>query len=162
MPKIFTTLAAALTAGLLSAGCAVQNIQPGATREEVISRYGQPSNVVSLASGTRLQYSRQPAGQYALMVDLDAANRVISVRQVLNPADFARVVPGQWSRQDVEREFGRPASMGRVGSWAGDIMTYRWLDVDQPMYFWVYLDAANIVRRTGQGMEFPVLREDDR
>jgi hypothetical protein len=35
-------------------------------------------------------------------------------------------------------------------------MTYRWLDASQPMYFWVYLDAGNMVQRTGQGMEFPI------
>ena len=138
----------------LAAGCAVQSVQPGATREEVMARYGAPSMVVPLASGTRLQYSRQPAGQTATMVDLDAAGRVVSVRQVLNPADFSRVVVDQWTRADTEREFGRPASIDRIGTWSGDILTYRWRDAASfDMYFWVYLDASNVVRRTGQGMD---------
>ena len=146
-------LSAAATA-LILGGCAVQSVLPGATREEVMARYGAPSMVVPLASGTRLQYSRQPAGQTAVMVDLDAAGRVVSVRQVLNPADFSRVVVDQWTRADAEREFGRPASIDHVGTWSGDILTYRWRDAANfDMYFWVYLDAGNVVRRTGQGME---------
>ena len=149
---VFSFIAVALLT--LASGCAVQSVQPGATREEVIARYGAPSMVVPLASGTRLQYSRQPAGQTAVMVDLDAAGRVVSVRQVLNPADFSRVVVDQWTRADTEREFGRPASIDHVGSWSGDILTYRWRDAASfDMYFWVYLDASNVVRRTGQGMD---------
>jgi len=90
------------------------------------------------------------------MVDLDTAGRVVSVQQVLNPVDFARILPGQWTRLDVEREFGQPAMVDRVMSWSGDIMTYRWMDADQPMFFYVYLDAANRVGRIGQAMEFPL------
>jgi hypothetical protein len=155
MLKTRFSAASAALALLFTSGCAMQSIQPGSPQEEVISRYGQPSNVVPLASGTRLQYSGQPAGPYAYMVDLDSSNRVVSRRQVMNPSDFARVLPGQWTRQDVERELGRPASIDHVASWRGDIMTYRWRDGSQPMFFYVYLDAGNVVQRTGQGMELP-------
>lgn len=138
---------------LLVAGCA-SPVLPGMSRDQAIASYGTPSRVVPLATGTRLQYSRQPAGQETVMVDLDAAGRVVSVRQVLTAAEFARVVPGQWTRDDIEREFGRPARVDRVASWQNDILTYRWLDVTQDMFWFVYLDANNVVQRTGQGMEF--------
>ncbi|MEO7888266.1 MAG: hypothetical protein ABIR76_16180, partial [Polaromonas sp.] len=63
---------------------------------------------------------------------------------------------------DMEREFGRPATIDHVASWPGDIMTYRWQDSgDQPMFFWAYLDGNNVVQRAGQGMEFP-MRVNDR
>ena len=78
--SVFSFTALALMT--LTAGCAMQLVQPGASREDVVSRYGTPSRVVALAAGTRLQYSRQPAGQSAVMVDLDAAGRVASVREV--------------------------------------------------------------------------------
>jgi hypothetical protein len=94
------------------------------------------------------------------MVDLDAAGKVVSARQVLNIRDFSRIEVDKWTRADVEREFGPPAKTDGVASWSGDIMTYRWLDGDQPMFFWVYLDAANVVQRVGQGMEFPVRMND--
>ena len=143
----------ASTALLLSA-CAVQQVQLGSSREEVISRYGKPSAIVVMPSGTtRLQYSLQPAGQSAVMVDLDAASRVVSAREVLNPAGFAQVEVGKWTRADAERAFGPPARVDRVYSWPGDIMNYRWRDVNTDMFFWLYLDSEGIVQRVGQGIE---------
>jgi hypothetical protein len=147
-------------AALLAAGCAT-GVQPGMSREQVLASYGTPTRIVPLDSGTRLQYSRQPAGQSAVMVDLDASGKVVSARQVLNMRDFSRIEVGKWTREDVEREFGRPAKVDGVGSWPGDIMTYRWRDGDQDMFFFVYLDAAKVVQRVGQGMEFP-MRVNDR
>ena len=159
LKPVFSFIAVAFMT--LAAGCALQSVQPGASREEVVSRYGAPSRVVALASGTRLQYSRQPAGQSAVMVDLDATDRVTSVREVLNLAGFSAVVVGQSTREDTERALGRPASVDRVGSWSGDILTYRWRDHDQDMLYWFYLDARQVVQRTAQGMEFPVRPNDN-
>ena len=151
---------AAATAVLLGA-CALGQVKPGASRGEAISHYGQPTAVVPLASGSRLQYSYQPAGSSAVMVDLDAAGRVVSTRQVLHPREFSRVEAGKWTRRDIEREFGRPATIDRVASWPGDVMTYRWREDVHPMFFWVYLDAGNVVQRIGQGMEFPMRPNDN-
>lgn len=151
--KSSNAVGALFMAALLS-GCAVQQVLPGTPRAEVLVKYGKPAREVQLSSGSRLQYSYQPAGQQAMMVDLDAAGRVVSSRQVLQSAEFARIGIDQWSRADVEREFGPSATIDRVANWPGDIMTYHWKDASQDMYFYVYLDAANIVKRTGQGMDF--------
>jgi hypothetical protein len=127
------------------------------TRAEVLAKYGKPSREVPLVGGgsvSRLQYSSQPFGQQAVMVDLDASGRVVSNRQVLQSAEFERIGINRWSRADVEREFGPSATIDRVASWKGDIMTYYWKDASQDMYFYVYLDSANIVQRIGQGMDF--------
>ncbi|WP_457281562.1 hypothetical protein [Polaromonas sp. P5_D5] len=159
--RVFKFVSGLVVAALCAAGCALTAIKPGMTRENVIALRGTPSRVVPLDAGTRLQYSGQPLGQFATMVDLDAAGRVIGVREVLTPAEFSRVQPGKWTRSDMEREFGRPAKIDRVASWSGDIMTYRWRDSDQPMFFWAYLDGNNVVQRIGQGMEFP-MRVNDR
>lgn len=137
-------------------GCALHPfsaVKPGMTREEVIGRMGPPGAVVSIPQGTRLQYSGQPTGQFAFMVDLDASGRVLSVRQVLNARDFARIEPGKWTRDDVLREFGRPTLVDRVASWPGDILTYRWYDL-QDLFYWVYLDSNQVVQRAHPGMEF--------
>jgi hypothetical protein len=158
LKRVFSFIAVALVT--LVSGCAVQSVQPGASREEVVSRYGTPSRVVALAAGTRLQYSRQPAGQSAVMVDLDAAGRVTSVREVLNAAGFSAVVVGQSTREDTERALGRPALVDRVASWSGDILTYRWRDKDQDMLYWFYLDANQVVQRTGYAVEIPIRPND--
>ncbi len=154
--RLLMTLGAALTL----AGCAVEMVALGTAREEVLATYGAPTRVVQLATGTRLQYSRQPVGQTAIMVDLDAAGRVVSVRQVLSENEFSRVVVGQWTRSDAEREFGRPAFVSHVASWNGDILVYRWLDLSRTdMFFYLYLDPRNLVQKVGQGMEFRDVRE---
>lgn len=147
------TISALVVCALFTTACAVRMVQPGMARDDVLARYGRPSRVLPLGEGTRLQYSGQPAGQTAVMVDLDAAGKVIRVREVLTLAEFSKIEVGKWTRAEVEREFGRPASMDRVALWPGDIMTYRWLDGDIDKFFWVYLDAGNVVRRTGQGVE---------
>jgi hypothetical protein len=142
------------------AGCAynplfAHDVPPGTSRQDVLARLGQPTRVVAIPGGERLQYSLQPVGQYAWMVDLDATGKVVRSRQVLALADFNRIVPGQWTREDVEREFGPPARVDAVSSWNGPVMTYRWRDVaGGDMFYWVYLDPRNVVQRAHQGMEF--------
>lgn len=148
-----TRVAVLLGALALSACAAFSPVQPGMTRDEVVARFGTPTRVVALPSGTRLQYTGQPSGRYATMVDLDAVGHVVQARQVLNARDFARIEIGRWTRQDVERELGPPAFVDRVASWPFDIMNYRWFDMSD-LFFWVYLDQNNVVQRTGQGMEF--------
>jgi nitroimidazol reductase NimA-like FMN-containing flavoprotein (pyridoxamine 5'-phosphate oxidase superfamily) len=43
-----------------------------------------------------------------------------------------------------------------VASWSGPIMNYRWRDVNQDMFYWVYLDAADKVQRVSQGPELRI------
>ena len=148
----------ACIAALLS-GCAANpfnayDIPPGATREAVIARVGPPQRVVRLPGGERLQYSLQPAGHYAWIVDLDAAGKVVQAGQMLTEANFNRIQPG-WTRDDVERDFGPPAWTDRVGNWNGTVMTYRWRDVvNTDMFYFIYLDPGNVVRRAHPGIEF--------
>ncbi len=153
LPKTVFLLAATV---LWLSGCAVllpiSAINPGMSRDEVVSRMGPPRAVVALPAGSRLQYSGQPGGQYAFMVDLDASGRVLHVRQVLNEKDFARIASGQWTRDDVLREFGPAAFVDHVASWKGDILTYRWFGF-QDMFYWVYLDGAQVVQKSHAGVE---------
>jgi hypothetical protein len=142
-------------AALWLGGCSVfpiSSVKPGMPREAVTAAMGAPDAVFPLAQGTRLQYSGQPAGQYAFMVDLDTAGRVANVRQVLTEKDFERIVPGNWTEADVLREFGRPAMIERVASWNGDILTYRWYGI-QDMFYWVYLDGSRMVQKAHAGVE---------
>jgi hypothetical protein len=154
MPAV-RTYASLLVAVLGLSACAM-TVQPGMSQQEVLAHYGKPSRELPYGTGTRLQYSRQPAGQSAVMVDLDAAGKVLRVREVLNPAEFSKIEVGKWTRADVEREFGPPARIDGVASWSGPIMNYRWLDVGHDMFFWVYLDSANVVQRVGQGPELRI------
>lgn len=129
-------------------------LEVGQSREAVLARLGPPQALVRLPDGgERLQYSLQPSGQQAWMVDLDSVGKVVRSRQALDLANFSRIEPGRWTRDDVEREFGPPARIDRVSSWSGPIMTYRWND-GADMFYWVYLDHDNRVQRAHPGMEF--------
>ena len=143
----------------LLAGCAGNPfggpIQAGAPRDAVIAQMGQPTRAMPMPAGERLQYGAQPYSREIWMVDLDAGGRVVQARQVLTDGNFQRIEMGKWTRDDVEREFGRPAWTDHVSSWNGPVMTYRWRDtVNSPMFYWVYLDERNIVQRAHPGMEF--------
>ena len=155
MNKRLNTLliGAMILLGSFLAGCAVDRVAPGTPRADVLATYGQPTREVALNAGSRLQYSRLPSGQTAVMVDLDAAGRVVSSKQVLQSTEFARIVLGKWSRQDVEREFGPPYLVDRVASWQGDILNYTFREGGIDLFFFVYLDRANIAQRTGQAMD---------
>jgi hypothetical protein len=153
--RLFRNLFLLLASTLWLGACAMNPLSaltPGMSRAEVLSHMGSPDAVVALPQGSRLQYSGQPTGQYAFMVDLDATDRVLNARQVLNARDFARIEPGKWTRDDVLREFGRPAKVDRVASWSGDILTYRWYEL-QDLFYWVYLDSNQVVQRAHPGME---------
>jgi hypothetical protein len=155
MRNFLLTCFTALLFGCAGNPFAGYDIPRGTSRDAVIARMGQPSRVVRLPSGERLQYSLQPVGQYAWIVDLDATGKVVQAGQVLTADNFYRIEPGKWTREDVEREFGRPAWIDRVSSWSGPIMTYRWRDTaNSDMFYWVYLDERNVVRRAHPGMEF--------
>jgi hypothetical protein len=150
--------AALLVAVAALAGCA--NVTPGMSRDQVLAAWGKPTRSVALAGGERLQYSQQPAGQQAYMVDLDASGRVVQSRQVLTDQDFARITTtGEWTRADVEREFGPPGEVNHVASWDGPILQYRWRSGMTDLFYWVYLDPAGVVRRAHQGMDWRNMRQ---
>jgi len=139
------------------AGLRPADLPPGTPRDVVLAKAGRPTQVVALpGGGQRMQYSLQPIGRQAWMVDLDAAGKVVRIDQALTETNLQRIEPG-WTRDDVLREFGPPAWIDHVASWDGDIMNYRWRDrayID--MWYWVYLDRAGIVRRAHPGVEYPV------
>jgi hypothetical protein len=158
LARVFRRLAALVTLPLLLAGCATlmgpAYAPAGMSKAQVLSTYGRPSDVVPLPNGgERLQYSGQPAAQWAIMVDLDAQGRVVQSVQALTEASFNRIQVGVWTRDDIYREFGRPAIVDRVASWNGVIWTYRWYD-GADRFFYVYYDANFVVGRAHPGFEF--------
>ena len=131
MPFLFRALALAAAAFSLVAlaGCDAQRIselQPGiSTEADVRDRFGVPETIWDEADGARtLEYNRQPAGQinYMITVGADgrldapidttdqADGRLVAVRQVLTPENFARITPGTDMAQ-VRRNLGKPAKV---------------------------------------------------
>ena len=113
----FSALAVAAAAiGLVAlAGCDAQRIselQPGVSTEaDVRDRFGAPETVWDEGGGARtLEYNRQPAGQINYMITVGADGRLVAVRQVLTPENFARITPGT-DMALVRRSLGKPAKV---------------------------------------------------
>jgi hypothetical protein len=160
MRKLFALCLAVLLAGCAGGFVHRFDVPPGTPREAVFANLGAPTRVVPLANGERLQSSMQPFGRVTWMVDLDAAGRVVRSRQVLTEQEFHRIEAGKWTAADVEREFGPPAMVDRVGSWNGPVLTWRWRDtVNADMLWHVYLDPQGVVQRSHPAMELLNIRE---
>jgi hypothetical protein len=120
--------------GLLSfalglAGCDAQNIKQleegVATESDVRARFGEPEKVwepadlaklplpassldVLVAPGSRtFEYNRQPGGNSNYMITIGPDGKMSSLRQVLNPQNFSRVLPGA-SMEQVRKLLGKP------------------------------------------------------
>ncbi len=97
----------------------------------------------------RLEYWRGPYVRATYMVDLDAAARVVRIAQVLTTKNFERIQIGQWTKEDVRRNFGMPAETGRVYN-GDETWSYRYQDVWDLMYH-IYFDQTGRVTRAHQG-----------
>ncbi len=139
----------ALVLAALLAGCVLmpERVPLGATRSEIESRLGRPTAVHALTNGTRLQYSRQPAGQQVYNLDLDADGRLRQIEQVMDAGWLQRIEVDHWTRDDALLNLGRPALIERVARWDGDIWTYRFEEATRPRQVHLHLDRAGVVRR---------------
>ncbi len=145
--------AAALTA--LTACTTPQSLTPGTTLDQARGRLGNPTGSYTLTDGgTRLQYSNQPFDQAVWNADFDAQGRLQRVEQVMSDAAFARVQSGKDTRNEVLRDFGRPA----------DTFFYKLRDESAWMYryytqgnfkaaMFIYFDPSGVVKRTESGLD---------
>lgn len=145
------------------AGCTSDpyNVPPGATRAEVLQRVGAPTSVYPLGQGAeRLQYSRAPMGFEVTNIDLDANGRVVSVIQEMDERYFAQTIQiDQWHVEDVLRTYGRPYEITQVSSFNGNVWSWRYLQINNPRFLYIYVDPQGVVRRYHVGDD---LRYDDR
>jgi hypothetical protein len=161
-----TTAARALVSTLLLAaslsGCAGWRAAPvGATLDQVTARYGKPDAVYPEPDGGQvLEYRGQPMGQFQHMARMSADGHLVSYEQVLTSQNFARIKIAQWNRDDVLRNFGRPAEVSRDRATGFEVWSYRYKqDGIWNSFMNVYLNGRGEVART-QNTPDPVL--DDR
>lgn len=132
------TWGALLLAALLLGGCDVQRIselEEGlSTEADVRQKFGNPEAVWDGAGGARIfEYNRQPAGQRNYQITIGPDGKMAALRQVLTPANFARVQSGM-TTDEVRRLLGKPAKVtpfDRVGEIHHD---------------WRYLEPPNTAR----------------
>lgn len=92
-----------------------------ATEADVRARFGQPEKIwdasdmastpmpgAAAEPGARtLEYNRQPQGNVNYMITIGADGKMSALRQVLNPQNFAKVLPGMRMEQ-VRKMLGKP------------------------------------------------------
>ena len=142
---------AGLLAALLAACASVGPPVPGASREQIYSRWGEPRASYALPAGQRLFYRRKPGELQRL--DFDANGRLVSMEQVFTAAHFRTLAQGHWEAADVQRSFGPPLrqmAAGEKQEERGSVWIYSWLDFGTWRLARVRMSAAGSV----QGVEF--------
>jgi outer membrane protein assembly factor BamE (lipoprotein component of BamABCDE complex) len=146
--RLLPVLAAAwLTLAL--PGCDAQRIvqleEGVSTEEDVRRQFGEPATVVQAADGSRtLEYPRQPEGQTNYFISIGADGKMSKLRQVLSPANFAKVQPGM-DRAALRNLLGRPAKITPYELKKEEVWDWRWRDGQQAKVFSVTFDSAGLV-----------------
>ena len=144
--------ASALLLGL--AGCdqqAIKELEEGVSTEaDVRARFGEPEKIWDAPDGGRtFEYNRQPAGHRNYMITIGTDGKMSALRQVLTPANFAKVQPGM-AMEEVRKMLGKPARITPF-ELKGEV-AYDWRYLEPPnthMVFTVYFDRDYRVLRTG-------------
>jgi len=120
-----------------------------ATEADVRAKFGEPEKVWDAPGGGRtFEYNRQPAGQRNYMITVGPDGRMNALRQVLTPANFAKVQPGM-SRDDVRKLLGKPAKITPYERKREVHADWRYLDApNTAMVFTVIFSPEDRVLRT--------------
>jgi hypothetical protein len=145
---------AAVTAvmALMLAACAQpwQQFEPGQDQAAIISRMGQPRELYDLpGGGRRLMWPTQPMGSTTVAADIDAAGKIVGVRQVLQLSEFSRAEVGKWTRDDVLTNFGRPMQTQFFRLSQREVWSYRYIENNiNHMLFNFAFDTNGVLRET--------------
>ena len=128
--KNSTTIVAGVAFALALSACApIVRRAPaaGAPLAEVTARLGKPDAVYPDPNGGQvLEYRGQPMGQFQHMARIGADGRLISYDQVLTSENFAKVAVNRWNKDDILRNFGRPAETSRDRVDNAEVWSYRY------------------------------------
>ena len=132
----FSLMVALTGAALLMVGCDNQRIaeleEGVATEGDVKIKFGEPEKVWEGADGARIfEYNRQPAGAKNYMITIGTDGKMSALKQVLTPANFAKVVPGM-PMETVRKMLGKPMKITPYE------LKKTW------HYDWRYIDGANV------------------
>ena len=103
-----------------------------ATEADVRARFGEPEKVWDAPNGGRtFEYNRQPAGAKNYMITIGTDGKMSALRQVLTPANFAKVQPGMMM-EDVRKMLGKPMKITPFEQ------------LRETHYDWRYRDGVNV------------------
>ena len=124
-----------------------------ATEADVRAKFGEPAAVYTDDNGSRtFEYPRQPAGQVNYMITVGPDGRMSALRQVLKPANFAKVLAG-WDKAQVRRLLGRPAKTQSYALKQIEVWDWRFADGNEAKLFSVTFDNDGRVTGTGTAID---------
>jgi SmpA / OmlA family len=141
----------------LLGGCDPQRIaeleEGVATEADVRQRFGEPVAIYTDENGARtFEYPRQPEGQRNYMITIAATGKMSALRQVLTPANFAKVSAGL-DKAQVRRLLGRPARVQTFALQKGEVWDWYFADGNLARLFSVTFDEAGHVLSSAAGAD---------
>ena len=142
-----------LVAASWLAGCDQQRIEKleegVATEADVRKQFGEPTLIIERADGSKeFEYPRQPEGTTNYLISIGADGKMSALRQVLKPAEFAKVTPGL-DKTQVRRLLGKPGKTAKFDLKPDEEhWDWRWLDGQVPKLFGVIFDKNGKVMST--------------
>ena len=117
-----------------------------ATEADVRARFGEPEKIwsatdmasvplppsareVTVPGARTFEYSRQPQGSTNYMITVGADGKMTALRQVLNPDNFSRLLPGT-PMETVRKMLGRPMKVTPFA--LAGTTHYDWRYIDSP------------------------------
>ena len=123
-----------LSAALLVACDAkrIEKLEEGVASEaDVRQQFGDPVTITEKADGSKImEYPRQPEGSTNYLITIGADGKMSALRQLLTPANFAKVQPGL-AKDEVRRMLGKPAKTQRFA-----------LKPDEEIWDWRFIDSG--------------------
>ncbi len=114
----------------------ISELEEGVANEaDVRARFGEPAAVYTEDNGARtFEYPRQPAGQVNYMITIGTDGKMSALRQVLKPANFAKVLPGL-DKAQVRRLLGKPAKTQSYALKQEEVWDWRFADGQESKLF---------------------------
>jgi SmpA / OmlA family len=146
MRRSMNGCAAAICAALmlLLAACdqhKIEKLEEGVSTEaEVRTQFGEPESIFKDTDGGKtLEYTRQPEGTTNYFIGIGPDGKMTSLRQVLTPANFAKVLPGM-DKSQVRRMLGKPAKVQTYKLKDQDVWDYRYVEASEKREFSITFD----------------------
>lgn len=123
-------------------------LKPGSTIDDVRRQMGAATDEKRAPDGTRVWwYVRGPQGFDTFKIVFDKDERVTSIAQVLNEANFRNIVADKSTKDDLLELLGRPRETMTFPLLKEEVWTWRYRDVSIDKYLHVHLTLDGVVKR---------------
>lgn len=119
----------------------IEKLEEGfSTESDVRAQFGEPTLEQRLGDGSlRLEYTRQPEGHVNYEIVIGPDGKMASLRQLLTPANFARLQAGATQAQ-VRQALGAPGKVQAFPLKSEEVWEWRFLDGQESKLFWATFD----------------------